>query len=360
MAQAKLALDCDPLSSYTHTIYGLTSSNNGHHTEAIQALRRAVELDAVSYLARGTLFLVLHQGGFLAEAVTVAEVALAMSGRHSWSYGDALAAMLATPSSRIRSVLTVADSGPSDPNRVVTGHLADATGAPIAGAPISLSDIPSVGTYGQFQLSGQAPAAAAQAIVGFRINSDNDSIIYPGFWFAGPDAANFSLYQVSYVQPADGLQRVPNGDFGAGAISWTLQGQTQIVSSDRGPGQMAQVIATADQLATLDSVTFPVTPNATFQFSCFARIAPSNSGYFFVTFLDASGNSVTIPALSGGALRAEMLPISPAKVPRGSTTTDSVGNFQFSLTALGMSQVTLEAVYAGDTRHWPGYAQTAP
>lgn len=85
IAQAKVALDCDPLSSYTHTIYGLTSSNNGHHTEAIQALRRAVELDGESYLARGTLLLVLHQAGFLDEAVTVAEAALAMSGRHSWA-----------------------------------------------------------------------------------------------------------------------------------------------------------------------------------------------------------------------------------------------------------------------------------
>jgi tetratricopeptide (TPR) repeat protein len=84
-AEAKRALDCDPLSSYAHTIYGLTSSNNGHHTEAIQALKRAVELDGESYLARGTLFLVLHQGGLLAEAVTVAEAALAMSGRHSWA-----------------------------------------------------------------------------------------------------------------------------------------------------------------------------------------------------------------------------------------------------------------------------------
>jgi adenylate cyclase len=84
-AQAKMALESDPLSSYTHTIYGLTSSNVGNHAEAIQALRRAVELDNESYLARGTLLLVLHQGRFFAEAVQVAEAALAMSGRHSWA-----------------------------------------------------------------------------------------------------------------------------------------------------------------------------------------------------------------------------------------------------------------------------------
>ena len=85
VAQARLALESDPLSSYTHTIFSLTSGNAGNHAEAIQASRRAVELDCESYLARGTLFLVLHLGGLFEESVAVAEAALAMSGRHSWS-----------------------------------------------------------------------------------------------------------------------------------------------------------------------------------------------------------------------------------------------------------------------------------
>jgi adenylate cyclase len=85
VAQAKLALESDPLSSYTHTIYSLTSGNAGKHAEAIQASRRAVELDSESYLARGSLFLVLHLGGLFEESVAVSEAALAMSGRHSWS-----------------------------------------------------------------------------------------------------------------------------------------------------------------------------------------------------------------------------------------------------------------------------------
>ena len=273
------------------------------------------------------------------------------------SYGDALAATLATPIARLQSVLTMTDSGPSDPNRTASGHLADATGMPIAGASITLSDIPSTGSYAQYQLSGQAPGAVAKAIVGFRVNTDNGIILYPDYWFAGPDATDFSLYQVSYVQPADGIQRVANGNFSAGAQSWTLQGQAQIVPSDRGPGQMVQVVATAAQFATLDSVPFTVTASAPFQFSCFARIPPSNSGDFFVTFEDANGNSLTIPAPSVGALHAEMISIIAAKVPLGSTTTDSAGNFQFSLTSLGTSQVTVQATYSGDSQHWPGYAQ---
>jgi hypothetical protein len=237
----------------------------------------------------------------------------------------------------VQSVLTITDSGPSDPSRTASGHLADSTGAPIAGASIMLSDIPWTGSYAQYQLSGQAPTAAALAIVGFRVNTDNANLIWPTYWFAGPEATSFSLYQVSYVQTADGIDRVPNGDFSAGAQSWSLQGQTQIVPSDRGAGQMVQVVATPSQFATLDSVPFAVTAGASFQLSFSA-----------------------IPAPSGGAVHAEAIPLTAANNMLGTTTTDSAGNFQFSLTSLGSSQVTLEASYAGDTRHWPAYAQTSP
>ena len=276
------------------------------------------------------------------------------------SYGDALGSMLATPASQIRSVLTVADSGPTDPKRAANGHLADATGAPIAGASITISDTPLSGSYAQYQLSGQAPSAAAQGIIGFRVNSDNGNVIWPSYWFAGPAAANISLYQVSYVQPADGVQRVSNSDFSAGTQYWTLQGQAQIAPSDRGTGQMLQVVATPDQFATLDSTPFPVTPDAAFQFSCFARVSSSKSGYFIVAFQDASGNYLTIPGPSGGAVHAESIPLTAANISLGVTTTDSAGNFQFSLTSVGTSQVKLEAAYAGDSQHWPAYGQTGP
>jgi len=85
VSQAKLALESDPLSSYAHTMYSLTCANAGKHADAVQASRRAVELDSESYLARGTLQAVLHLGGWFEESVAVSELALAMSGRHSWS-----------------------------------------------------------------------------------------------------------------------------------------------------------------------------------------------------------------------------------------------------------------------------------
>jgi len=79
-------------------------------------------------------------------------------------------------------------------------------GAPISGATVTLSDTPASGTYAQYQLSGQPPAAATQAVVGFRVNIEG----------AGPEPSDFSLYQASYIQTADGIERVVNGGFLAG------------------------------------------------------------------------------------------------------------------------------------------------
>src|SRR5260370_21300773 len=85
VAQAKLALESDPLSSYVHTLYSFTCAFAGKHAEAVQASRRAVELDPESYLARVILQGVLHLSGGFEESVAVGELALAMSGRHSWA-----------------------------------------------------------------------------------------------------------------------------------------------------------------------------------------------------------------------------------------------------------------------------------
>jgi TolB-like protein/Flp pilus assembly protein TadD len=85
MAQAKLALQSDPLSSYAHTMYGFICGYAGEYTEAIDAARRAVELDSESYLARFALQEVLRVTGKFEESVAAGELALAVSGRHSWA-----------------------------------------------------------------------------------------------------------------------------------------------------------------------------------------------------------------------------------------------------------------------------------
>lgn len=85
LAQAKLALVTDPLSSYAHAIYGLACANAGRYAEALESSRRSVELDCESYLANMVLQGVLHFSEQLEESVAAAEMALAMSGRLSWS-----------------------------------------------------------------------------------------------------------------------------------------------------------------------------------------------------------------------------------------------------------------------------------
>jgi hypothetical protein len=257
------------------------------------------------------------------------------------AYGDSLAAMLAPPLARSRAVLTLNDSGPANPNRTASGKLTDSVGAPISGATITLTDIAVSGVFAQYQLSGQPPAAATQAVVGFRVNIEG----------AGPEPSDFSLYLASYIQTADGIERVVNGDFSLGAQSWILGGQAQLVPSDRGVGQMVQVLATPSQTAALTSAPFALTPGAAFQASFSALVAPSSfaSGYFTVIFL-----------LNGTEISRQEIPLTATKVTFATTSTDVAGNYQFGLSSLGTSLVTLEATYTGDVQHWPAYARTGP
>lgn len=88
MAQAKLALVSDPLSSYAHALYGFACGLAGKYTEAVQASRRSVELDSESYLAHMVHQSVLHFSGQLEESAAAGELALAISGRLSWSMAE--------------------------------------------------------------------------------------------------------------------------------------------------------------------------------------------------------------------------------------------------------------------------------
>jgi hypothetical protein len=258
----------------------------------------------------------------------------------STSYGDSLGSMLATPPTRSRTVITLNDSGPTDPNRTASGKLTDASGARISGATITLSDTLASGTFAQYQLSGQPPAAATQAVVGFRVNIEG----------AGPEPSDFSLYQASYIQTADGIERVVNGNFSLGAQSWSFGGQAQLTPSDRGTGEMVQVLATTNQTAALTSAPFAISPGAAFQVSFAARVTPSSfgSGYLTVIFLNDT------------EISRQEIPLTASKLTFGTTSTDASGNYQLGLTSLGTSQVILQAAYSGDAQHWPAYARVFP
>jgi len=277
------------------------------------------------------------------------------------SVGDALAASLTTPPTKAVTVLTLNDSGPTGPNRTATGTLTDANGAALAGVSVSVGYIPANGSVSTYQLSGIAPASAVQSTLGFRINT-NYPATWPAFWYAGSTASAISVYQLSYLESGNANNLVANSNFSSGTLNWTLGGQSQIVASDQGSGQMVQVVATAAQSATLDSSPFSVTAGTPFQVSISARIPPSSagSGYFYLAF-EGNGNVIPIPGPNPNvSLKAETIPFTETPLAVGTATTDAGGNFNLSLGALGSQQVVLEGTYAGDAGHWPAYVQASP
>jgi len=279
------------------------------------------------------------------------------------SFGDALAASLIAPPTKAVTNLTVNDSGPTAPNRTATGTLTNSDGAALAGVPVSVAYIPANGSVSTFQLSGVAPASAVQSTVGFRINTAYPAT-WPAYWYAGPTASTISVYQFTYSESGNANNLVANSNFSSAGQSWTLGGQSQIVPSDQGSGQMVQVVATATQSAALDSSPFSVTGGVPFQVSISALVPPSSagSGYFYLAFENAggSGSYVPIPGPNPSDLKAETIPFTETPLVVGTATTDAGGNFNLSLSALGSQQVLLQGTYAGDTGHWPAYAQASP
>jgi TolB-like protein/Flp pilus assembly protein TadD len=87
VAQAKLALESDPLSAYAACAFGFTCCLAGRYAEGLRACEHAVELDSESFLARHLHGFALYFNQRFEEAVAVCERALAMSGRHPWVLG---------------------------------------------------------------------------------------------------------------------------------------------------------------------------------------------------------------------------------------------------------------------------------
>jgi hypothetical protein len=273
--------------------------------------------------------------------------------------GDALAQALTAPSTRARTVLTVEDGGGAAQS--AKGTLTDAAGMPIAGATISVTAAPTRGVYAEYELTGHAPAGAVSAVVGFRVNEDDPVMLWPGNWLAGPRSSAFTLYHVSYVEPADPTERLANGDFGAGSQSWTLAGKAQLAPSDRGAGQAVQVLAAVRESAGLDSAPFPITAGAEYRLTIAARIAPAalGSGYFWLAWRDAN-DFLQVPSPSPGTPHSESLPIAPGHLPMGTATTNAAGQYQVSLSALGNEAASVAATFAGDSGHWPAAARVGP
>jgi serine/threonine-protein kinase len=83
IAEARRALESDPLSAYVMTNLGCCLFTAGRLDEAIHTCRQAVQLDPDSFVARWALGVSLGLANRFHEAVSTLEAAAGMSNRHS-------------------------------------------------------------------------------------------------------------------------------------------------------------------------------------------------------------------------------------------------------------------------------------
>ena len=83
IAEARRALDSDPLSSYLSMLLACCLCTAGRLDEAVETARRAVQQDRESFIAHWILGVSLGTAGRFEEAVSTLEAAAGMSGRHS-------------------------------------------------------------------------------------------------------------------------------------------------------------------------------------------------------------------------------------------------------------------------------------
>src|SRR5262249_35128173 len=83
IAEARRALDSDPLSAYLTMTLGICLFTASRLEEAINTCQRAIQLDPASFVSRWALGIALGMAGRFDEAVSALESAASMSGRHS-------------------------------------------------------------------------------------------------------------------------------------------------------------------------------------------------------------------------------------------------------------------------------------
>jgi adenylate cyclase len=85
IAEARRALESDPLSAYVTMILAACLYTAGRHAEAIDTARLAVERDPESFVARWVLGIAQIAMNRDADAIATLESAAAMSGRHAYA-----------------------------------------------------------------------------------------------------------------------------------------------------------------------------------------------------------------------------------------------------------------------------------
>jgi TolB-like protein/Flp pilus assembly protein TadD len=82
IAEARVAVDIDPLSAYTHTMLAYVLTFAGRTDEAVEEARKGVESDPDSYWGQFALATAYHLAGRLSEADGAYQRALSVSGRN--------------------------------------------------------------------------------------------------------------------------------------------------------------------------------------------------------------------------------------------------------------------------------------
>jgi hypothetical protein len=278
------------------------------------------------------------------------------------SYGDAIGRVLASPPARTRTLLHLDTGSLSAQPPSIGGTLTDSSGNPLPGEPVLIEIVPAGGAVRDYQISGWSPPDAGMAMIGFRLNTSDRGVLWPGFWFAGEASADLSLYRVSYIQPSDGIERVPDPDFYGGSALWTLGGTTTFEPSDQWPGPRVRAVAGPQEAAWLSSSSFPVSGETPFDLVFTAAVAPGTeaAGYFFVAFEDRPGNFLGIPSESAGALRSETTPMAPGPASAGELFTDATGSFVTELPFIAGPASRVRVYYPGDAGYWPAEAELRP
>jgi len=255
------------------------------------------------------------------------------------SYGDSLAAVLASPSPRARTILTLeATPTVAGPPYLAFGTLMDETGHPVTGeVSVTVQAVDGPGIVSRYTTSGLVPP---NAVTGYVVAEANRDAL-------GPGPAIVTLYEADFQQPGDTSSRVPNGDFSAGPTSWGFLGPVSYVVAEDG-GTAIRLLASAGEESWTGSAMFHVTADAGFTASFLARVAPisTGNGQWLVAFFGNSNEYV------GGAT----VPFSAGHSFAGSTMTDG-GLFSVSLDSFGLGSLDIEASYEGGLLYWPAYAR---
>ena len=85
VAEARLAMENDPLNAWAAGMAGLVLGLAGRPGEALAEARRATEIDPDGFMGRWLMVEAAYWAGDYAAAIAAAEPVLLMSGRHPWA-----------------------------------------------------------------------------------------------------------------------------------------------------------------------------------------------------------------------------------------------------------------------------------